>query len=144
MIYSNGPDGLSVVPSAVAAGVRLTQPLVRPVPMPQGTAGRQYTAGLNAQGVPDEGYRQVRLTVTGRGHWYRSDDPRDDFHNDTVCRGCGHHGHFDYILDYQRCTRPASQQDIAAALLGHLRPAPAPMGAYRFRPRFVRTEAAAA
>jgi hypothetical protein len=79
--------------------------------------GRLFTTGRDLRGRYARPYRQLRLRVTQRGHWYRSDDPRDDFHNDTLCRGCGHHGHFDYILDYRPCTAPATVQDVTGALL---------------------------
>jgi hypothetical protein len=99
------------------------QSVPTPIAAPPGVAtlavcaGQAFTTGRDATGRFAPTYRQLRLYVTVRGHWYRSDDPRDDFHNDTVCRGCGHHGHFDYILDYQPCTRTATAHDVVSALL---------------------------
>ena len=72
-----------------------------------------YTAGRDTAGRWSR--LPVTVTVTVEGHWYRSDDPRNQ-HNDLVCRGCGHTGHFTYILDYQPCTTPAGRHDIACAL----------------------------
>jgi hypothetical protein len=79
------------------------------------SGARVFTAGRDARGR-FAGWDAVKVTVTARGHWYRSDDPRDDFHNDTVCRACRHHGHFDYILDYEPCTYTVTASDIEAAL----------------------------
>lgn len=78
--------------------------------------GRAYTGGRDAKGRFAGPVDRISVLVTVRGHWYRSDDPRDTFHNDPVCRGCAHHGHFDYILDYRPCTAPASELAIAEAL----------------------------
>jgi hypothetical protein len=79
--------------------------------------GRAYTAGRDAKGRFAGPVFRISVRVTERGHWYRSDDPRDGFHNDPVCRGCAHHGHFDYILDNKPCTRPATPELVAEALL---------------------------
>jgi hypothetical protein len=108
-IYYNNPP----VRLAIADGMPpLTSPLVRPVKLPP-EMGRLFTA------TPGEyGYKSIAVQITPRGHWYRTDDERDGFTNDTLCRGCGHHGHFDYILDYVRCPKPATAQDITCALLG--------------------------
>ncbi|MFC9431902.1 hypothetical protein [Streptomyces sp. NPDC056987] len=76
-----------------------------------------YTARRDAEGFPaDSVIDQVFVTVTKRGHWYRSDDVRNG-NNDSVCRGCPAAGHFDYILNGQGfCPRPATADDIRAAL----------------------------
>lgn len=76
---------------------------------------RVFTAGRNANGQYAS-WDALRVTVTAKGHWYRSDDPMDEFSNDRKCRGCGHHGHFDYILDYRPCGKPATSEDIVRAL----------------------------
>lgn len=121
MEHSNGSAAILDLPEQLPL---LSQSLIRPLPGApvllgqRNAGGRLFTAGLNAQGEPDEQHRHVLLVVTGRGHWYRSDDPMDVLHNDRLCRGCGHHGHFDYILDYQPCGRPATGQDVVSALLG--------------------------
>lgn len=81
---------------------------------------RVFTTGRNAQGR-FASFDAVRVTVTARGHWYRLGDVPDGLHNDTVCRGCGHHGHFNYILDYRLCTAPATVEDVVAALSGPAR-----------------------
>lgn len=81
---------------------------------------RIFTNGRNDKGR-FAGWDAVRVAVTSRGHWYRSGDVADSLHNDTICRGCGHHGHFDYILDYQPCTNPATAEDVVAALAGPAR-----------------------
>lgn len=81
---------------------------------------RVFTNGRNAIGRYAS-WDAVRVAVTARGHWYRSGDVNDSLHNDIVCRGCGHHGHFDYILDYQPCTHPATAEDVVAALNGPAR-----------------------
>lgn len=142
-IYSNGLPGQLEFPDAV----RSSRPLIRPVPnAAAGTdrsrpvGGRVFTAGLNAQGVPDHAHRQVRLTVTERGHWYRSDDPADDpmFGPGPMCRGCYGVNSFG-----APCPRPASHQDVATALLGQSRPGPAPMRARQPEVRFDRSEVAA-
>jgi hypothetical protein len=82
----------------------------------ESTAGRVFTTGRDAKGRFASSYRHVRLYITPRGHWYRGDDAPDDFHNDILCRGCGHHGHFPYILDYKPCSKPATSADVIAAL----------------------------
>jgi len=82
---------------------------------------RRFTTGRNAKGQYAPNWDAVKVAVTPRGHWYRQDDVRDGLHNDTVCRGCGHHGHFDYILDYEPCTAPATTGDVVAALAGSAR-----------------------
>ena len=117
---------------AIIGAVADPRPLIRPLPVDGDVAGRVFTTGRDAAGRFARPVFQLRLTVTGRGHWYRSDDEPDALHNDTVCRGCGHHGHFDYILDYKPCPRPATAQDIASALLAdYPRPAPvAPRALY--------------
>lgn len=66
-------------------------------------------------------FNQVKVRITGRGHWYRTDDVNDGLHNDIICRGCGHHGHFPYILDYEACSSPATAVDAVAALAGAAR-----------------------
>ncbi len=76
--------------------------------------GQHFTTGRNAEGR-FASWDAIRLTVTLRGHWYRSDDPMDGFSNDRLCRGCGHHGHFDYILDYRPCATPAGVVDVLKA-----------------------------
>lgn len=81
---------------------------------------RVFTTDRNAQGRFAT-FDAVRVTVTARGHWYRLGDVPDGLHNDTVCRGCGHHGHFSYILDYRLCTAPATADDVQAALFGPAR-----------------------
>lgn len=73
-------------------------------------AGQYFTNGRNAKGRFAT-WDSVRVTVTPRGHWYRSDDTMDAFSNDRLCRGCGHHGHF----DYQPCTAPARVEDVVKA-----------------------------
>lgn len=110
--------------------ISTTQPLVidratgiREIPTsPAGMSSgiRVFTNGRNDKGRFAR-WDAVRMTVTKRGHWYRSGDVNDSLHNDTVCRGCGHHGHFDYILDYQPCIRPATAEDLQAALSGPAR-----------------------
>lgn len=100
----------SPITLAVETGIREIKPASAGI----GT-GQRFTAGRNAKGR-FASWDAIRLTVTARGHWYRSDDPRDEFSNDTVCRGCLGHGHFDYILDYRPCGRPATEQDIKATL----------------------------
>jgi hypothetical protein len=75
-----------------------------------------HTTGRDAQGRFSALAHGV--VETKRGHWYRTDDARDAFHNDTVCRGCGRTGHFDYILDYLPCPKPATALQIHAALHG--------------------------
>lgn len=107
MIYSNGPAVVLELPEHLPPA---NQPLIRPVPLALDLGGSLFAAGRS-------GFDQIGVRVTGRGHWYRTDDERDGRHNDTVCRGCGHHGHFDYILDYRPCAHPASHQDVASALL---------------------------
>lgn len=77
--------------------------------------GQYFTNGRTGTGRFAARWEALKVTVTPKGHWYRSDDERDGFSNDTLCRGCGHHGHFDYILDYKVCTRPASAEDVVAA-----------------------------
>lgn len=102
-----------------ATGIREIKPT-----FPGIGTGQRFTNGRNAQGR-FASWDAVRLIVTPRGHWYRQDDVRDGLHNDTVCRGCGGHGHFDYILDYEQCTRPATAEDVQAALSGlarHVQP----------------------
>lgn len=81
---------------------------------------RIFTNGRNTKGQFAH-WDAVRVAVTAQGHWYRSGDVADSLHNDTICRGCGHHGHFDYILDYQPCSRPATAEDVQAALSGPAR-----------------------
>jgi len=81
---------------------------------------RVFTTGRNARGR-FAGWDAIRVTVTARGHWYRLGDVPDSLHNDTVCRGCGHTGHFNYILDYRVCTAPATADDVLAALSGPAR-----------------------
>lgn len=81
---------------------------------------RVFTTGRNARGR-FASWDAVRVTVTARGHWYRLGDVPDGLHNDRVCRGCGHHGHFNYILDYRLCSAPATAADVAAALSGPAR-----------------------
>lgn len=95
---------------------------IREITTPAGmTSGiRVFTNGRNDKGRFAT-WDAVRVTVTGRGHWYRSGDVNDSLHNDTVCRGCGHHGHGDYILDYEPCTYPATAEDVQAALVGPAR-----------------------
>lgn len=78
--------------------------------------GRAYTAGRDARGRYAGPVSRISVLVTARGHWYRSDDPRDTFHNDPVCRGCKAHGHFDYILNRVPCARPATPELVAEAL----------------------------
>lgn len=93
-----------------------TAPTIRPLPLRK-SSGVAFTAGRDARGRYAPEPLQVRVRVTARGHWYRSDDEPDELHNDRLCRGCGHHGHFDYILDYQECGRPATAADVISALL---------------------------
>lgn len=50
---------------------------------------RAFTTGRDAKGRFATPSQWLALCVTARGHWFRSDDERDDFHNDTLCRGCG-------------------------------------------------------
>lgn len=83
--------------------------------------GQCFYAGRNARGRYVARWDAPKVVVTGRSHWYRQDDVRDGLHNDTICRGCAHHGHFDYILDYQPCTAPATASDVVAALNGPAR-----------------------
>lgn len=81
-------------------------------------SGWTYSAARTATGKPAESpLDQVFLTVTARGHWYRSDDDRDS-REDRVCRGlgCGRSGHFDYQLDRKACPAPATDTDIRQAL----------------------------
>lgn len=108
------PGVLAVDP---ATGVREILPTF-PGGMADGV--RVFTTGRDAKGRYAS-FDAVRVTVTARGHWYRLGDARDGLHNDTVCRGCGHHGHFNYILDYRLCTRPATAEDVLAALSGPAR-----------------------
>jgi hypothetical protein len=78
-------------------------------------AGVTYsTIGRDARGRFSD--LPVIMVQTPRGHWYRSDDPKDPRHNDTLCRGCGARGHFNHILDRTTCTVPAGDADIRAAL----------------------------
>ena len=98
-----------------ATGIREIKPT-----LPSLGTGQRFTSGRNVKGR-FASWDAVRVTVTLRGHWYRTDDVRDGLHNDTVCRGCYHHGHFDYILDYEPCTRPATAEDVQAALSGPAR-----------------------
>jgi hypothetical protein len=100
-----------------AAGVREILPTF-PGGMADGV--RVFTTGRNARGR-FASFDAVRVTVTARGHWYRLGDVPDGLHNDTICRGCGHHGHFNYILDYRLCTAPATAEDVLAALSGPAR-----------------------
>ncbi|WP_046500036.1 hypothetical protein [Streptomyces odonnellii] len=72
---------------------------------------RRDAAGLRTDAVID----QITVTVTKRGHWFRSDDVRNG-NNDRVCRGCDADGHFAYILDYGPCTAPATIDRIRAVL----------------------------
>lgn len=81
---------------------------------------RVFTTGRDTRGRYAS-FNAVRVSVTARGHWYRLGDVPDGLHNDTVCRGCGHHGHFNYILDYRLCTAPATDEDVIAALFGRAR-----------------------
>jgi len=81
---------------------------------------RIFTNGRNAKGQFAR-WDATRVAVTAQGHWYRSGDVADSLHNDTICRGCGYHGHYDYILDYERCTHPATAEDVVAALSGPAR-----------------------
>jgi hypothetical protein len=97
-----------------ATGIRKIKPT-----FPGGT--QRFTTGRNAKGQYAPNWDAVKVIVTLRGHWYRQDDVRDGLHNDTICRGCGHHGHFDYILDYQSCMRPATAEGVQAALSGPAR-----------------------
>jgi hypothetical protein len=83
--------------------------------------GQCFYASRSASGRYVARWDAPKVVVTGRGHWYRQDDVRDGLHNDTICRGCGHHGHFDYILDYKSCAAPATAQDVVAALSGPAR-----------------------
>lgn len=83
---------------------------------PSSNGGRFYTTEKIGPAESAETWDLVKLIVTPGGHWYRSDDPRDELHNDTVCRGCQHFGHFDYILDRLRCPNWPRDTDIAAAL----------------------------
>jgi len=84
--------------------------------------GYCLTADLDADGrSTDLTLDQGTVRVTRRGHWYRLDDVRDGLHNDSICRGCGHHGHFDYILDYQDCSSPVTRAAATAALTGPAR-----------------------
>lgn len=85
---------------------------------------RVFTTGRDAKGRFAVSVFALKATVTTRGHWYRSDDPMDAFSNDRLCRGCGHHGHFDYILDYQSCPKPATATDVEESLLGWSTPRP--------------------
>ncbi len=105
----------TVSPIAIdpATGIREIKPT-----FPAST--RVFTTGRNDKGRFAR-WDAVRVTVTKRGHWYRSGDVNDSLHNDTICRGCGHHGHFDYILDYEPCTHPATAEDVQAALSGPAR-----------------------
>jgi hypothetical protein len=90
----------------------LDRPLVRPVPVAPSLselASRAYTAGQIVDGLV------VVLLVAVNDHWWRSDDPWPAGVG-QACRGCGTNG---YLLAIKgRCTHPASQQDIASALLG--------------------------
>jgi len=108
------PDALVIDP---ATGVREILPTF-PGGMADGV--RVFTTGRNARGR-FAGWDAIRVTVTARGHWYRLGDVPDSLHNDTVCRGCGHTGHFNYILDYRLCTAPATAEDVLAALSGPAR-----------------------
>lgn len=109
---------ISTVPPLVidpAAGIRE----IPTVPNGMSPDIRLFTTGRDAKGRFAR-WDAVRVTVTKHGHWYRTGDvPNRD--NDTVCRGCGYSGHYDYILDYQRCTRPATAEDVQAALSGPAR-----------------------
>lgn len=80
---------------------------------------RIFTTGRNAKGRYAS-WDAIRVTVTACGHWYRQDDAHDR-NNDTICRGCGTAGHFDYILDYESCGRPATAGGVRAALSGPAR-----------------------
>jgi hypothetical protein len=100
-----------------ATGVRELRPTF-PGGMADGV--RVFTTGRNARGR-FASFDAIRVTVTARGHWYRLGDVPDGLHNDTVCRGCGHHGHFNYIPDYRLCTAPATAEDVVAALAGPAR-----------------------
>jgi hypothetical protein len=82
-----------------------------------GSSGQRFTTGRNARGR-FASWDRITLRITPRGHWYRTDDPRHEFHNDTVCRGCQAYGHFDYILDRVTCPAQPTAQDVARALLG--------------------------
>lgn len=87
---------------------------IREIPVDNGQA---FTTGRNAKGR-FASWDRIVLRITPRGHWYRRDDPRHPFHNDTVCRGCQAYGHFDYILDRAPCTAPAAADDVVTALVG--------------------------
>lgn len=93
-------------------GVREIKPT-----FPGGT--QRFTTGRDAKGRFSK-WDAVKVIVTPHGHWYRQDDVRDS-NNDTTCRGCGHHGHYDYILDYEKCSRPATAEDVTVALSGPAR-----------------------
>ncbi|MYZ34397.1 MULTISPECIES: hypothetical protein [unclassified Streptomyces] len=84
-----------------------------------GVAG-WYTARRDAAGQPtDAAIDQITVAVTTGGHWFRSDDVRDD-NRDWSCRGrnCPAVGHFAYILDsHGACPAPATDTSIRAALL---------------------------
>lgn len=61
-------------------------PGIREITVPTGgmSSGIQvFTAGRNAKGRL-AGWDALRVTVTARGHWYRGDDERDGFSNDTL------------------------------------------------------------
>jgi hypothetical protein len=87
---------------------------IREITAQGASAGQYFTNGRNAVGRFAT-WDATCVTVTARGHWYRSDDPMDGFSNDRLCRGCGHHGHFDYILDYEPCPRPATARNVVMA-----------------------------
>ena len=108
----------TIMPIVIDPATGIREITTRPGGMTSGV--RVFTNGRNARGRFAD-WDAVRVTVTAKGHWYRSGDVNDGLHNDTICRGCGHHGHFDYILDYQPCTRPATAEDVQAALSGPAR-----------------------
>lgn len=113
-IYSNHPP----VRLPIADGMPpLTAPLIRPVPC--------MTPGLRAYSLgefnPASGNA---VTVTETGHWFHVADKlaEDAPIGSWACRGCGIVVTTS-LLDPQigRCTHPASDQDVASALLGRER-----------------------
>jgi hypothetical protein len=84
-------------------------------------AGQTFTNGRDARRRFAGDLDRVTVRVTGRGHWYRRDDVHDGLHNDIICRGCGQHGHYDYILDYTPCANPATVEDVIATFNGPAR-----------------------
>ncbi len=112
---------MTTTPTIQAPTFRLTADTRQVPAVGAYAAGYAVTHGRDALGRFASNINQVRVRVTRRGHWYRTDDVNDGLNNDTVCRGCGHHGHFPYILDYEACSSPATAAGVAAALSGPAR-----------------------